>query len=234
MADYDQSRQRLTVKLVYYGPALSGKTTNLLRLHDGLNPQLRGELMSLETRNDRTLFFDLLPLGFRAPSGLIVRLKLYTVPGQVQHDSTRKAVLSRADGVVFVADSQVTQRINNAESFDNLAANAARVGLDFETLPLVVQFNKRDLRDIVPESEVTRSWSQTPWPVLLACATHGDGVGGTFSALLHRVYGALDGEFALAARHGAERELFVAAVLGIGHASSLGSGECEARPLRVR
>jgi len=233
MADYDQCQQRLTVKLVYYGPALSGKTTNLLRLHDLLHPQLRGELMSLETRNDRTLFFDLLPLGFRAPSGLVVRLKLFTVPGQVQHDSTRKAVLSRADGVVFVADSQVTQRINNGESFENLAANAARVGLDFERLPLVVQFNKRDLRAIVPESEIRGSWSATPWPVVLACATRGDGIRETFMALLHGVYAALDSEFALAARHGAERSLFVDAVLGAENASFVGASPFSPPSLRL-
>lgn len=233
MADYDQRQQRLTAKLVYYGPALSGKTTNLLRLHDLLHPELRGELMSLETRNDRTLFFDLLPLGFRAPSGLLLRLKLFTVPGQVQHDSTRKAVLSRADGVVFVADSQVTQRVNNGESFENLAANAARVGLDFENLPLVVQFNKRDLRDIVPESEVRRSWSATPWPVVLACATRGDGVRESFTALLNRVYTALDSEFELAASHGAGRDLFVAAVLGSESASLTGSGPPDTSSLNV-
>lgn len=234
MADYDQSQQRLTVKLVYYGPALSGKTTNLLRLHDLLHPQLRGELMSLETKNDRTLFFDLLPLGFRTPSGLVVRLKLFTVPGQVQHDSTRKAVLSRADGVVFVADSQVTQRVNNGESFENLAANAARVGLAFQDLPLVVQFNKRDLRDIVPESEIREIWSETPWPVVLACAARGDGVRETFTALLHHAYDALDGEFALASRHGAERNLFVDAVLDGAGGSPVGAAPCGASTLRVR
>ena len=145
MADFDEINQKLTLKLVYYGPAMSGKTTNLMRLHDVLQPELKGEMMTLETKNDRTLFFDLLPLGIRAPSGLLIKFKLYTVPGQVAHDSTRKAVLSRTDGVVFVADSQSTQGVNNAESFENLADNAARVGLDFERLPLVVQFNKRDL-----------------------------------------------------------------------------------------
>jgi len=230
MADYDQAAQRLTVKLVYYGPALSGKTTNLLRLHDQLKPQLRGELMSLETSNDRTLFFDLLPLGFRAPSGLVVRLKLFTVPGQVQHDSTRKAVLSRADGVVFVADSQVTQRVNNGESFDNLVANAARVGLDFDRLPLVVQFNKRDLRDIVPEQEIHDTWSSTPWPVVLSAAVRGDGVRETFAALLEASYQALDGEFSLAQEHGAARDRFVAAILG----ADCGSAPGATAPLAAR
>src|SRR3989338_1738678 len=131
MAEIDEKDDKLTIKLVYYGPAMSRKTTNLMSLHDLLHPDLKGEIMTLETQNDRTLFFDLLPLGFRAPSGLLFKFKLFTVPGQVAHDGTRKAVLSRADGVVFVADSQRTQETNNAESFQSLAENCHRVGLDF-------------------------------------------------------------------------------------------------------
>ena len=106
----DQDTNSLTFKLVYYGPAQSGKTTNLLRLHDILSPELKGEVMTMETKDDRTLFFDLLPLGFRAPSGLLIKLRLFTVPGQVAHDGTRKAVLSRADGNVFVAASGTVPR----------------------------------------------------------------------------------------------------------------------------
>jgi hypothetical protein len=141
----DQDANSLSFKLVYYGPAQSGKTTNLLRLHDILSPELKGEVMTMETKDDRTLFFDLLPLGFRAPSGLLIKLRLFTVPGQVAHDGTRKAVLSRADGIVFVADSDRTQETNNGEAFQSMADNCHRVGLDFEHTPLVVQFNKRDL-----------------------------------------------------------------------------------------
>src|SRR4030042_2418394 len=158
MAEIDEKDDKLTIKLVYYGPAMSGKTTSLMSLHDLLHPDLKGEIMTLETQNDRTLFFDLLPLGFRTPSGWLVKFKLYTVPGQVAHDATRKAVLSRADGVVFVADSQRTQGVNNSESFQNLEDNARRVGLDFDALPLVVQFNKRDLPAIVTEDEVRERW----------------------------------------------------------------------------
>src|SRR3989304_8680364 len=162
MAELDEMKRNLTVKLVYYGPALSGKTTNLARLHDILAPDLKGEIMTLETQNDRTLFFDLLPLGFRTPSGWLVKFKLYTVPGQVVHDATRKAVLSRADGVVFVADSQRTQGVNNSEAFQNLEDNTRRVGLDFDTLPLVVQFNKRDLPNIFTTDEIQARWSAAP------------------------------------------------------------------------
>lgn len=146
MADWDEVQRRLTVKVVYYGPALSGKTTNLMQLHDLCAAEMVGEMMTLETQNDRTLFFDLLPLGFHLPSGWLVKFKIYTVPGQVAHDSTREAVLSRSDGVVFVADSQRNQSINNAAAFESLAENAARVGLDFSAMPLVVQFNPSDAR----------------------------------------------------------------------------------------
>lgn len=214
MADYDEREGRMTIKLVYYGPALSGKTTNLLSLHDQAAPGKRGELMTLETRNDRTLFFDLLPLGFRAPSGLVVRFKLYTVPGQVQHDSTRKAVLSRADGVVFVADSQRSQGVNNGEAFNNLAENAARVGLDLQTLPLVVQFNKRDLPDILSEQEIRARWSTAPWPLVFGSALRGTGVVETLRQLLALVHGVLDDAYCLEVRHGVDRGLFADAVLG--------------------
>jgi signal recognition particle receptor subunit beta len=214
MADYDESARRLTLKLVYYGPAASGKTTNLMRLHDALRPELKGEIMTLETHNDRTLFFDLLPLGFRAPSGLLIKFKLFTVPGQVAHDGTRKAVLSRADGVVFVADSQRTQAVNNGASFDNLADNAARVGLDFDTLPLVVQFNKRDLPDILTEDEIAARWDGAPWPMTLASALSGHGVIDTFAALLVALYARLAPAYQLDTLHGLSEAGFVAAALG--------------------
>jgi hypothetical protein len=214
MAEYDKEANRLTIKLVYYGPALSGKTTNLIALHDMISPAMKGEMMTLETKNDRTLFFDLLPLGFTAPSGLLVKFKLFTVPGQVQHDSTRKAVLSRADGVVFVADSQRSQSVNNGESFANLAANAARVGIDFERLPLVVQFNKRDLSGILSEEEIKSRWGAAPWPLLFSSALYGKGVDETFTTLLSRVYAALDGQFALSREHGLDEKQFVAAASG--------------------
>jgi len=139
MPEFNLHTNKLAIKLVYYGPALYGKTTNLIRLHDLLQPAMKGQLMTLETKNDRTLFFDLLPLGFTTKSGLMVKFKLFTVPGQVAHDSTRKAVLSRADGVVFVADSQRSQGVNNSASFQNLIDNVSRIGIDVENLPLAVQ-----------------------------------------------------------------------------------------------
>lgn len=209
MADYDEDANRLTIKLVYYGPAMSGKTTNLMQLHEQLRPDMKGELMTLETQGDRTLFFDLLPLGFRAPSGLLVKFKLFTVPGQVAHDGTRKAVLSRADGVVFVADSQRNQALNNAESFENLAENAARVGLDFDAMPLVVQFNKRDLPDILEEGMIAERWQGAQWPLVYASALSGEGVGETFRRLLEPVYRHMDETYLLNINHGLDEASFV-------------------------
>jgi signal recognition particle receptor subunit beta len=201
MAEYDAQAKRLTIKIVYYGPALSGKTTNLMRLHDILDPGNCGEFMSFETKGDRTLFFDFLPLLVKAADGLRVKIKLYTVPGQVAHDATRKAVLSRADGVVFVADSQLNQGISNFESFDNLEKNAERVGLDFEHLPLVIQFNKRDLPEIVSEEEVLARWEPTGLPVVFSSALHGRGVRQTFEMALQSVYRRLDAVYHLETGH---------------------------------
>jgi len=209
MADFDKDNNRLLIKLVFYGPALSGKTTNLTALHDLLAPQFKGDMMILETRNDRTLFFDLLPLGFNAPSGLLIKLKLYTVPGQVAHDTTRKAVLSRADGIVFVADSQLNQVINNAESFQNLEENANKVGIDFNTIPLVVQFNKRDLAGILSEEEILTRWKSSPWPVIFAEALNRKGVIETLTTLLQNVYPKLDASYQLSAAHNLTKNAFV-------------------------
>ena len=219
MSDFDEDANRLVLKLVFYGPALSGKTTNLTRLHDLLQPELKGEMMVLETKNDRTLFFDMLPLGITAPSGLLIKLKLFTVPGQVAHDSTRKAVLSRADGIIFVADSQSNQSINNAESFENLAENVSRVGLDIDRLPLVVQFNKRDLPDVLTEAEILARWSKMPWPVLFASALEGQGVIESLRELLIKVYQTIDSQIGLEKSHGLNQCQFVSGVLGegVGH-----------------
>lgn len=221
MAELDEAARKLTLKLVYYGPALSGKTTNLMRLHDLLSPELKGEIMTLETQNDRTLFFDLLPLGFRTPSNWLIKLKLYTVPGQVVHDATRKAVLSRADGVVFVADSQSNQGINNAESFQNLEENVRRVGLNFDTLPLVVQYNKRDLPNVLTEEELRARWSAAPWPLLMASALTGQGVRETFVSLLEVVYPALDKHFSMQQTLGTDARSFINAVTGEPHGKQL-------------
>lgn len=197
MVEFNADSRKIIVKLVYYGPALSGKTTNLMRLHDFLTKRRCGDLMSFETKGDRTLFFDLLPLAIRLDSGFTLKFKLFTVPGQVAHDATRKAVLSRADGVVFVADSRNDQAVNNFESFDNLEKNAGRVGLDFEHMPLVVQFNKRDLPDIIGDQEIRNRWSPTGLPLTFGSALHGHGVRETFRRLLVETYRFLDERYRL-------------------------------------
>ncbi|NMG76923.1 GTP-binding protein [Aromatoleum diolicum] len=214
MPEFERETNRLTFKLVYYGPAQGGKTTNLMQLHELAGAQMKGELMTLETQHDRTLFFDLLPLGFRTASGLTIRLRLFTVPGQVAHDGTRKAVLSRADGVVFVADSQRTQATNNGESFQNLSENVARVGLDFERLPLVVQFNKRDLRDILSVEDIHERYAGAPWPLLFASAIDGRGVRETFTELLHGVWRRYADDLGLVTEHGLDEASFVTAAGG--------------------
>lgn len=197
MAEINDKEKKLVVKLVYYGPALSGKTTNLMQLHDILHPVGLGEMMSFDTKGDRTLFFDLLPMLTTADSGFKIKLKLFTVPGQVAHDATRKAVLSRADGVVFVADSQKNQAMSNFESFENLEKNAGRVGLDFESMPLVIQFNKQDLPEILTEQEILDRWRPTGLPITFSSALHGKGVKETFENLLSETYRHLDGKFGL-------------------------------------
>ncbi|RJQ80078.1 MAG: GTPase [Desulfobacteraceae bacterium] len=209
MVEFNQEGKKIVIKLVYYGPALSGKTTNLMRLHDFLAGRQCGELMSLETKGDRTLFFDLLPLAVRLDSGFTLKFKLFTVPGQVAHDATRKAVLSRADGVVFVADSQSTQAVSNFESFDNLEKNANRVGLDFDHMPLVVQFNKRDLPDIVAEQEILNRWSPSGLPITFGAALQGRGVRETFQRLLSETYRCLDERHRLRETYGLEPAHFM-------------------------
>jgi hypothetical protein len=210
--EFDEQDNRMVLKLVYYGPALSGKTTNLLRLHDLLAREGRGDLMVLDTKDDRTIFFDLLPFFLTAPSGLKIKLKVYTVPGQVRHDATRKAVLQRADGVAFIADSQTAESLNNVESFANLEQNLAFVGMDIGNIPLVIQYNKRDLKNIMPEPEVRRIWEKTGIPVLMASALQGWGVLETFTSLLGAAFDRLDLRYDFCHKHGLTREAFISAL----------------------
>ena len=209
MAEINEKEKRITLKVVYYGPALSGKTTNLMQLHDMLNPAKCGEFMSFETKGDRTLFFDLLPLLVKSEGGFRIKTKLFTVPGQVAHDATRKAVLSRADAVVFVADSQLSQSMSNFESFDNLEKNAGRVGLDFENLPLVIQFNKRDLKDIISEDEVLERWQPTGLPITFSSALYGKGVKETFEKILKQTFLRLDTIYQLKDKYAVTEENFL-------------------------
>ena len=163
-------------KIVYYGPGLCGKTTNLQHIHAKTAPGSRGEMLSLETETDRTLFFDLLPLEVGIVGGMRVRLQLYTVPGQVFYNATRKIVLTGADGIVFVADSQEGALEANVESLKNLRANLAELGMRLDDVPLVLQYNKRDLQQIVPVEALQKALNPGAMPYFEASARHGLGV----------------------------------------------------------
>jgi len=217
MIEFDEKNRKIVLKLVYYGPAQSGKTTNLLCLHDLLNRDGRGELMLLDTSEDRTIYFDLLPFFYVSPGGMKIKLKVYTVPGQVRHDATRKAVLQRADGVVFVADSRSSQTNGNFVSFENLEQNLSLVGLTIERTPLVVQFNKRDLPvGLIPEDEIRSAWDPSGLPVFLASALKGWGVQETFRGILELTFDSVNARYGLTARYGVDRDDFLATILRIG------------------
>jgi signal recognition particle receptor subunit beta len=173
---FNYTTMQMTAKVVYYGPGLCGKTTNLQAIHQRTAPQSRGDMVSLETETDRTLFFDLLPLDVGVIGGMKVRLQLYTVPGQVFYNATRKLVLKGVDGIVFVADSQTAALDANIESLSNLKANLAELALTFDDVPLVFQYNKRDIRNIVPVSSLNEALNPGGAPYYEAAALHGIGV----------------------------------------------------------
>jgi len=173
---FNYTTMQMTAKVVYYGPGLCGKTTNLQAIHQRTAPQSRGEMVSLETETDRTLFFDLLPLDVGVIGGMKVRLQLYTVPGQVFYNATRKLVLKGVDGIVFVADSQSAALDANVESLSNLKVNLAEMGLTLDQVPIVFQYNKRDLRNILPLELMDKMLNPEGRPYFEAAALHGIGV----------------------------------------------------------
>src|SRR5512136_3271070 len=154
MVQFNPETREIAVKVVYYGPALSGKTTNLQALFQKIDPKVRGRLMTLDTKDDRTLFFDMMPVFFRTKAGVKVKLKLYTVPGQVMHESTRRIVLQGSDAIAFVADSRTSEAASTLAYWNNMLKNLEANGLDYRTLPIVVQLNKRDLPDARREDEL--------------------------------------------------------------------------------
>jgi mutual gliding-motility protein MglA len=176
MVFFNYSTMQMAAKVVYYGPGLCGKTTNLHYIYAHTAGESRGEMVSLETETDRTLFFDLLPIDVGTIAGFNTRIQLYTVPGQVFYNTTRKLVLKGVDGVVFVADSQRPMVQANLESFRNLEENLAEMGLSVDTLPLVLQFNKRDLPDICSVEEMNQSLNRGNWSWVESSAVTGMGV----------------------------------------------------------
>jgi mutual gliding-motility protein MglA len=176
MVFLNYTTMQMTAKIVYYGPGLCGKTTNLHWIHLKTAPRSRGEMVSLETETDRTLFFDLLPLDVGVIGGMKVRLQLYTVPGQVFYNATRRLVLKGVDGVVFVADSQSPALEPNEESLANLRANLEELGTSIEQVPVVFQYNKRDLRNILPVDRLQKALNPGGKAYFEAAAVHGLGV----------------------------------------------------------
>ncbi len=178
MSLVNYATREITCKIVYYGPGRSGKTTNLHYIHGQVPGDRKGQMVSLATQTDRTLFFDFLPIDLGSISGFTTRFQLYTVPGQVYYQTTRKLVLQGADGVVFVADSQSRQLQENIESFQDLHANLAEQGVDARTMPLVIQYNKQDLPPelITPIPELDEALNFRGVPSFAADALHGPGV----------------------------------------------------------
>jgi mutual gliding-motility protein MglA len=175
--------REINCKIVYYGPGLCGKTTNLQYIYERTNPDAKGKMISLATETDRTLFFDFLPLALGEIRGFKTRFYLYTVPGQVFYDASRKLILKGVDGVVFVADSQIARMEANQESLENLRTNLAEQGYSLDKLPFVMQYNKRDMPDIATVEELREALNPTMVPEFEACARTGVGVFDTLKSV---------------------------------------------------
>ncbi len=183
MTFINYASREINCKIVYYGPGLCGKTTNLQYIFDTTAPQARGKLISLATETDRTLFFDFMPLELGTVRGFKTRFHLYTVPGQVFYDASRKLILKGVDGVVFVADSQEERMDANIESLYNLEENLQSQGYDLMKIPYVLQLNKRDLPNIIPKDELAEELKRKDEPVVEAVAASGTGVFDTLKAV---------------------------------------------------
>ncbi len=183
MVQINFALKEVNCKVVYYGPGLSGKTTNLEVIHSKAPKNNVGDLTSIATEGDRTLFFDFLPLNLGCVAGMQTKFQIYTVPGQVYYNSTRKLVLQGADGIGFVADSRRGKMDENIESLDNLMQNLEEYGMDVKTIPLVLQYNKRDLPDIYNIEELQEKLNKLDWPYFEAVAVTGEGVFPTLKKL---------------------------------------------------
>lgn len=187
MAAIDVRNHRIDTKIVYYGPAQSGKTTNLLNVHRRLPQDARGRMRSIDTVDERTLFFDFMPVQEFEVGGWSVKFHLYTVPGQVDYVRTRRAILGGADGIVFVADADPAQHVANQESMAELHEHLAHYGKDPATMPLIIQVNKTDLPDARTVADVVDSLNDHAWPVVQAMAIRGIGVRETLATIAKAV-----------------------------------------------
>ncbi|MGA1845577.1 GTP-binding protein [Deferribacter abyssi] len=187
MSFINYSTKEINCKIVYYGPGLCGKTTNLQYIYNKTDPKMRGKMISLATEVERTLFFDFMPLSLGTIKGYKLRFHLYTVPGQIFYDASRKLILKGADGIVFVADSQVDRMDANLDSFDNLRDNLSEHGYDLDIIPLVLQYNKRDLPNIIPVNELENALNYRKVPSFEAIAIKGVGVFDTLKAIVKEI-----------------------------------------------
>ena len=208
----NHAQRELTLKLVYYGPGLSGKTTNLRCIHARARPEARGRLLSVETHEDRTLFFDLLPVFVTSDSGFKVKLKLFTVPGQVVHEATRRVVLQGTDAVAFIADSRRSAAAENNAYWRKLRSNMRENGLDATHVPVVIQFNKRDLPDAQTDEELEAARKRGGEPVVGAVALRGEGVMETLHALLQSAWRKLDERMRLSRNIGLTEKEFLSLI----------------------
>jgi mutual gliding-motility protein MglA len=183
MSMINYASREINCKLVYYGTGLGGKTTNLEHIHARVDPDTRGKMISLATEADRTLFFDFLPVDLGEIRGFKTRFHLYTVPGQVYYNASRKLILKGVDGIIFVADSQRHRAEANVEAMHNLYDNLAEYGLDLARLPFAIQYNKRDLGDVIPVEELRRELNPGGVPDFEAVAIEGKGVFETLRAV---------------------------------------------------
>ncbi|MEK6682972.1 MAG: ADP-ribosylation factor-like protein [Nitrospirota bacterium] len=187
MSFINYSSREINCKIVYYGPGLGGKTTNLQYIYKKTSPDAKGKMISLATETERTLFFDFLPLALGTIRGFKTRFHLYTVPGQVFYDASRKLILRGVDGVVFVADSQVERMEANIESLENLRTNLSEQGYNLDAVPFVVQYNKRDLPNAVPVEEMNRALNPKNVPSFEGVAKDGRGVFDTLKEIAKQV-----------------------------------------------
>jgi signal recognition particle receptor subunit beta len=183
MSFINYASREINCKIVYYGPGLCGKTTNLQYVYQKTAADAKGKMISLATETERTLFFDFLPLALGEIRGFKTRFHLYTVPGQVFYDASRKLILKGVDGVVFVADSQEERYDANIESLDNLRFNLTEQGYDLDNIPFIIQYNKRDLPSAMPLDELRKDLNPTGVPDFEACAATGEGVFETLKAV---------------------------------------------------
>jgi len=184
MVSINYATREITCKIVYYGPGLSGKTTNLIYVHKKVPATTKGKMISLATEADRTLYFDFLPINIGQINGFSAKFQLYTVPGQVYYNATRKLVLRGADGLVFVADSQADKMDENIESLTNLQENLVEYGYDIDELPIVIQYNKRDLPGALPVPELEAKLNPKKWPCFEGEAVNGRGVFDTLKMII--------------------------------------------------